>query len=240
MIWFYLPAVATGIIAVVGWVITKEVSLWLKGVIVFLILIAVTAQIFVARTEIKEKKASRYSGVLKGAPITILSAGQEVYPQLKLGDSRVFFNWQGSKGKPMFKIFEDNDITFWIDNDRLRLSTKIRNKNGEMIAQLIGNEWKVKPEKLWGRNYSDNALEIVDEAGDVVLQVILEEDHVQFAAKMYSSNGQGVGLGSTEDPKIGVVGVIEIAPPGQPLKLFIEPIFKYPSELHLGELKEDN
>lgn len=264
MVWLYVTAIATAIIAIAGWLINKEAPLWLKGAIVLLVVVVLTAQIFVVRAAVKEKEASRYSGVLQGKPITVLSANQEVCPKLKLGNSKTFLNWQGPQGEPMLKIFEDNDLTIWIDDDRLRLSTKIRNKTGEMIAELIGNEWKVKPEKLWDRNYNDSALEVIDETGDVVLQVILKEDYVQFAAKMYSSSGQGFAIGSAEfteedllkheqgqmkivaakdgpkEVKVGdITGVLEKRPLGEPLELLIEPIFKYPSELHFGELREN-
>lgn len=236
MIWPIISIGAMALITILGLLLIRDA--WqLKGGIILLALIVVVAQIFVIRAEIREKEVSRYAGVLEGKPITILSARQQVYPKLQLGNSKSILVWQGPKGEPIMRVFEDTDLTIWIENGALKISTKIRNKKGEMVAELIGNEWKAKPEKIWDRNYSDNALEVIDDTGDVILQVVLKEALVQFAAKMYSSTGQAVGLGSAEDPKLGVVGVIEVRPPGQPLELSIEPIFKYPSELHLGELK---
>ena len=237
MMWLYVTAVAAAIIAIAGWLINKDASLWLKGVIVFLVVVVLIAQIFIVRAAVKEKEASRYTGVLEGKPVTILSVKQQVYPKLQLGNSKSVLVWQGPQGEPMLRIFEDNDVTIWIDNGALKVSAKIRNDKGELISELAGNEWKTAiPPKIWDRNYSKNALEVIDAAGEVVLQIILKEDVVQFAAKMYSSTGQSIGLGSAEHPKLGVVGVIEKGSLGKPLELVIEPIFKYPSELHLGEL----
>ena len=91
----------------------------------------------------------------------------------------------------------------------------------------------------------------------------MHDDCVQFSAKMYSSKGDGFAIGSkiyTEEdillhsqgkskivaavngPKEVTVGdttaVLEIRPnpPGLPLELNIDPIFKYQSNIHLGEL----
>jgi len=236
MMWSYISIGATALIIILGLLFIR--GAWqVKAGIIVLALLVLTAQVFVIRAQREEKQVSRYAGVLEGKPITVLSAGQQVYPRLQLGNSKSILVWQGPKGEPIMKVFEDTDLTIWIENDALKISTKIRNKKGEMVAELIGNEWKAKPEKMWDRNYTDNALEVIDERGDVILQVLIREDVIQFAAKMYSSTGLGIGLGSAEDPELGMVGVIEVRPLGQPLELVIEPIFEYPSELHLGELR---
>ena len=168
--------------------------------------------------------------------------------------------WQGPQGEALIRLFDDNELIIWVENDRLKVSTQIRDSHGELVAEIIGNEWKLRKDNLWDRNYGKNALEVRDANGDVILQVVLKEDYVQFAAKMYSPNGAGFGIGSTnftqedirkqkeeslgivaaadgpKEVKVGdVIGVLEVCPPGHSLKLVIEPIFQYPSDLHLGE-----
>jgi hypothetical protein len=89
----------------------------------------------------------------------------------------------------------------------------------------------------------------------------MKEDYVQVAAKMYNSKGEGFAIGSArfteqdilrheegalkivaakDGPKevsVGnITGVLEPRPLGHPPELSIEPIFRYPSDLHLGEL----
>ena len=238
MKWLYIAAGLTALIAIAGWLFGRA-PLWSKIIVLCFIVAVCVVQILAIRRQEREKEISRYAGVLEGKPITVLSPKQAVYPKLQLGNSKAILVWQGPEGQALFKIFEDSDLTIWVENDALKISTKIRNKNGEIVAELVGNEWKTKPERIWDRNYSDNALEIMDMTGDVILQVVLKEDVVQFAAKMYSSSGQGVGLGSTEDPELGVVGVIELTgAEHRELELRIEPIFEYPSDLHLGEFRE--
>ena len=131
-------------------------------------------------------------------------------------------------------------MTIWIEDGKLKLSTKIRDNTGNLITEIIGNEWKVRKENSWDRNYNDSALEVIDERGHVVLQVVIKEDYIQFAAKMYASNGEGFGMGSAinpDHPELGSMGYLEKRLPGEPFELVIEQIFRYPSELHLGETK---
>jgi len=238
MMWLYLTAAITAVLGAFGWIINKDASWWLKGLMALLIVVALVAQIVIIKNEQKEKETTKYTGILEGKPVTILSGTQQVYPKLQLGNSESILVWQGPQGEPMFTIFEDNEITIWIEKDALKVSAKIRNAKGELIAELIGNEWKAAiPPKIWDRNYNNNAIEVIDETGDVVFQVVLKEDVVQFAAKMYSSTGEGFGMGSAIDPKLGPVGIFEKTKPGEAFNLKIEPMFKYPSELHMGELR---
>ena len=92
------------------------------------------------------------------------------------------------------------------------------------------------------------------------LSTQIRDSYVQFAAKMYGRDGAGFGIGSAtftqedierheegtlkivatkngpKEVKVGdVTGVLEVRPPGHPLELMIEPILRYPSDLHLGE-----
>lgn len=199
---------------------------------------------------------TRESGIL-------LSPTQKTYPKLKIGNSNIFFNYNGPVGKPLIRTFEDTGLTIWVDKGKMKLSTKIRDKNGDIIAEILSNEWKIKPDKRWDRNYNEKALEVKDAKGDIVLQVVMEKDYIQFAAKMYSRKGDGFAIGSTvfteediakheqgalkivasangpKEVKVGdTTATLEIRPnpPGLPLELTIEPIFSYPSDFHLGEL----
>jgi hypothetical protein len=260
VVWVYVALGVTALIAIIGWII-QDISAWLKILVIVLLLIAVVAHVFALKAEKKEREVSKYAGKLTGGTVTLLSTREKVYPKLKLGDSNTFIVWRGPQAQPLLRVFEDNDLTIWIEGGQLKLSTKIRNKNGQLVAEIIGNEWKLKREKLWDRNYNRNALEVKDEQGDVVLQVLMKEDYVQFAAKMYGSNGEGFAIGGKEFTKEDIIrhnegksiilatkdgpkevkvgdktAVFEKSPPGYPLELFIQPIFKYPSDLHLGEL----
>lgn len=257
--WLYITIGSTTIIALVTWFI-KAVPLRFKIVITVLILITLIGQAFIIRSEHQRQQAAKYSGVLRGPALTILSPIKDIYPKLKLGDSNTFLSWQGPQGQPLLSMFEDNELVIWIEKGRLKVSTQIRDPHGELVAEIIGNEWRLRRDNLWERNYDKNALEVRAAKGDVILQIVFKEDYVQFAAKMYNRNGAGFGIGSAtftqediarheegslkivaaadgpKEVKIGdVTGVLEMRPLGHPLELVIEAIFRYPSELHLGE-----
>lgn len=187
---------------------------------------------------LQEKEAKQtYVGRLETEQKLILSKGKNIYPEIELGDSGAIFKYTGPKGSPLFKIAGDNDITIEVDSGQIKVSTKIRGQNGQMVAEILKNEWKVNPNNSWDRNYSKNALEVRDSIGDVVLQVRLVQGRVQFQAKLYDSTGKGIAFGKGQRPGGQIGGLIEQTGPGRPkLTMKIQPIFKYPSSLHLGEL----
>ncbi len=112
------------------------------------------------------------------------------------------------------------------------MSILINDKRGKLVGELIDSEWKIKPNDLWDRNYSKNALEIKDDTGDIIFQVILIDNKVQLQGKFYNSTGNGWGIFG----KKGGRGNITPLGPNSPFPdVKIEPIFKYPSDLHLGE-----
>ena len=265
MIWLFVTAGITTVLALIG-LFTQRASGWLLILMIAMIVLQYVftglAYIQHDREQNREKQLTRYSGILKNPrslATTVFSRRQGVYPKMKLGNSDTFFNWQGPQGEPILQFFGDTDILIWIENGQLKVSTVIRGSDGQLIAEIAGNEWKLKEAELWDRNYNENSLEVKNGAGDVVLQVVLNEDYVQLAAKIYSSTGEGLVIGSSELTEEDVArhnsgevfligpegaefevgdtyGVIEIRPPGEALELHIQAMFKYPSELHIGEL----
>jgi len=197
------------------------------------------AYIFGQRAQREKAAKQAYVGRLETEQKVILSADQQLYPKLEFGDSGSILVYTGPRGAPLFKIAEDNDITIEVEGGQVKVSTKIRDRNGQVIAEIMKNEWKVNPNNSWDRNYSKNALEVRDPTDDVVLQVRLVEDRVQFQAKLYDATGRGIGFGKALGAK-GLGGIIEMTGPNHPeLTLKINPIFKYPSDLHLGEFAQE-
>ncbi len=122
-------------------------------------------------------------------------------------------------GEPVVSLKRDG-------KGRLLLSTKIRNEMGELIAEIRENEWKLNPDLLFDRNYTNFAVEVRERSGNVVLQVADVGDVIHFEAIIRCKNGMPVTIGRDEiGPVLGI---------GTNNNLRIPEIFEYPSSLHMG------
>ena len=226
------------LLALVGWSRPDDVPLWLTiGVTALLIVGALIQGVLIFKNR-KENKKDRYSGTLRRVAGEILiSAGDKIYPKLEFGDSGAILMFAGQPGLPLFKFFEDCHLTVSRDGSRIKISTSIFDGKGNLVADLVNNEWKVNRNVSYDRNFTDDALEVKDGSGDIVLQVRLVEDRVQLQGKFYGPNGGAIAFGKGVDASGCLGGIMEMTGPNNPvLKMKIQPMFLYPSELHLGEL----
>ena len=193
------------------------------------------AKIQESRT-IKEETTKATVGRLQPTEIKkIIDIKHNIYPKFEFGDSGAILIFAGPQGSPIFKFADDNNLIVSVVNGNISVSATIKDKQGSIVAEVIDNEWKINPKNSWDRNYSSNALEVKNASGEVVLQIKLVEDRIQFQGKLYDSNGRGIAFGKMLGQD-GWGGGIEMTGQNHPnLEMKINPIFKYPSELHLGE-----
>ena len=229
--------VIASVVALLGVYKKDSWSLWVTFGISGLLLIGAIVQIAIEIREDKEAEKLKYVGTLEPKSKILLSTRDNVNPKIELGDGGTIFLFAGPQGQPLFKIFDDNSLTIVIDKDQVKISTLIRDKLGSAVAELINNEWKVNINNTFDRNYSKDALEVKDNAGNIVLQVKVLKDRIQFQGKFYDNQGNGVALGKHDSGQGGVIEKTEANHPH--LELKIEPIFLYPSENHLGELVQE-
>lgn len=195
------------------------------------------AYVFGKRVEREREARAAYSGQLRANAETLLSGANHVWPKLEFGDSGAILMYTGPEGSPLFKIGEETGLTIVRESGQVKLSTIIRDQNGRAVAELMRNEWKVNPHNSRDRNYAADTLEVKDPAGDVVLQVRALPNRIQLQAKFYDASGRGVGFGKIRGPDGQWGGGIELTGSAHPqLTLRIPPLFKYPSDRHLGEL----
>lgn len=121
------------------------------------------------------------------------------------------------------------------------MSTQIKDQKGSLIAELIKNEWKIAPPpQTWDRNYSKDALEVINPKGDVVLQVRALDDRVQIQGEWWADAVRGTRIVKSQDTK-NPGGLMIFFGPKHPLGIpgddQIVRMFRYPSELHFGELR---
>jgi hypothetical protein len=136
----------------------------------------------------------------------------------------VFFPWR------TLDIFTENRISARIEGNRLLVSCRLIDSSSSQIVEMQDNEWRVAPPPAtWDKNFTKDTLEVLDKAGDVVLQVRLNKNRVHFQAKLFGSSGRSVAFVEPVPERLNQV----ILDPPRSLK--IEKLFKYPSELHPGE-----
>lgn len=121
-----------------------------------------------------------------------------------------------------------------LDN-QIAVSLKIYNYKGQQIAELVDNEWVINSDRsiVWDRNYTKNALEIVNNKHDVIFQIVVLKNVVKIQTKLYDKFGNLYVLYENEKGS----GSISIG--GKEDEYKIKPIFKYPSKEYFGEFIDE-
>lgn len=140
-------------------------------------------------------------------------------------------------------LAKESALTIAKVGNRIEVSTEIRDASGKMVAKIEKNEWQLKPSLLWDRNYNDTALEIEDDTGNVILQVVLLPDRVKLQGIWRSESGactEIANIPSPDDPGRAIMAIptLDACRLGNSALIKINPIFVYPSSRHLGELKK--
>jgi len=128
---------------------------------------------------------------------------------------------------------EENEpvLSLRIESGRLMVSATLRDADGNLVAELVRNEWRLNENNIFDRNYSSNLLEVRDQSGRVVLQVVDLGQVIHFAGIFHCRNGWSYAL----LPASGSGAYMEIRPPSELVEGVIEPICLYPSQEHLGD-----
>ncbi len=178
-------------------------------------------------------------GTLKPVGEVLLSGGK-ANRTMEFGDSGAKIMFGGPDGGPLFRFFERSEILLESVGGRLMVSSQLFDDDGKLAAELSRNDWKVAPPpKTWDRNYTDNALEVKNAKGAVILQVKMLTDRIQLQGEWRSETGDGVQLVKLQDPQTGTWGggIAIFKKENEALhRRTIKPIFRYPSALHFGEL----
>jgi hypothetical protein len=117
------------------------------------------------------------------------------------------------------------------ENGRLFVSAEIRNPQGQLIAEVHDNEWKINKAEIFDRNYNENAFEVRGKDGDVIFQAVAVNNVIYISGEFRGRNGKGLLL--LKEPN-GQGGLIDILGPNEKRRFEIAPLFEYPSDLHFG------
>lgn len=204
----------------------KELSSKKKVIRGLVIILLILSCVIIAYEEFKSEKYSKDSGVLSGKLDRDI-----IYPEISFGGGSIIF-MNASKDDNFLGI----PLAIWIEDNKLKVSTTIRNKDNNIIAKIEGNEWEVitKTQPFFRKNFDDNALEVIDMNEEVIVQIQLDGKAVQLAGIWYKEDGSAIFI--KPGPK-GLGFIMGGLGPNETVDMNISQIFNYPSELHRGERK---
>jgi len=138
-----------------------------------------------------------YAGTLTPRSTLLFSPkGGGTVPKMQIGDSGVFLVGGGGEiGALLFPALRESQFKIEGIDGAIKVSTRVTDENGNLIAELIRNDWKVAPSPgSWDRNYTDDALEVKDAQGNVTLQVRAFFDRIQIQGAWWIVSGSLIPL----------------------------------------------
>jgi hypothetical protein len=166
------------------------------------------------------------SGTLPTPRNTLLSANGSLFPGVTLKFGPNAFPIVASQ------INLNGGVEIYEENGNIKLNARIRDKSGQLIAEIIDNEWTLNHNYMFDRNYSNNALEVINNYGNVVLQLQYISNVILFQGVVFNDQGKCVAFWEGNDGRGQAVmyGSVETN-----FTVPIKRIFKYPSWEHLGK-----
>lgn len=186
--------------------------------------------------QLRAERASVEEGDLFGAGNVFTDGQTHGVPMVKIG--RTTFVFAPNVPATVFPLFHDSGVKIEIGKSGPLLSTVIRDRNGNLVAEVNQNHWRIYTQYSIDKNFTEKAIEIKDSAGHVVLQAqILLPYTIQLQGEWWDTQGRGIRMVNSADPRYGGF-VVPIGRENQHTDTLIEPMFQYPSKDHLGELKQ--
>ncbi len=119
------------------------------------------------------------------------------------------------------------------ESGMLKVSTVVRNRNDNLIAEIVDNKWTVSS-SCWDKNYNQDTLEVKDSRGRIVLQLRVLPDVVQVEGEWNTRNG-GARIYNVIYQGTRASSISNFIPADQEPQ-FLQPIFLYPSKEHWAQL----
>ena len=193
------------------------------GIILGLLFLTAIAMITAFLATKNKGQFSRSEGLISGK---ILGDQPDFY--FNFGSNIVHFN-----GKALIKGISVKDLIpinlsiispeakVYIDGQNFYLDAVIKGENGEVLCQIVRNNWETSLSKEYDRNYSVNAFELVDAQLFPIFQIVLVDDNKFFVGGKFLTTS---GKYWYSTPK----SFSDIKP--EAIR-----IFRYPSSEHFGE-----
>lgn len=184
-------------------------------------LVALAIAVFQLALYFRDAKRNALAGILDSSTAS--------YPPMFVSVGETRFTLAPSAQGVLFSDYGDPLLSFHVARAKMLASAVIRNPSGELIAELVDNEWTVNKSNIFDRNYTDEALEVRDAEGRIALQVVAFGQTVHIAAILRCRGGRTVVVGPNANGAI-----MQVVSPGQEPSYSIPRICDYPSNLHFG------
>ncbi len=185
-----------------------------------------------ARELYRSQHAGLYSGVLRAVPDGKDHSKEQ--PMIGFPDGQGGLRWSDAavasglaSKQPLLTFqnkFQNDKFNIRRDGNDVKFSTTVRDASGNLVVEIKDNHWRVSRSETdcWDKNYTNDALEVKDGRGRVVLQVQLTPSGVRLQGEWATSENVFAedGKYTKEDG--------------------ITPMFKYPSVEHWGEFDPDS
>jgi hypothetical protein len=113
---------------------------WFGMTVLLLVFIGGFTPIF--RFQLREERASRQEGDLLGAGMVFTDSAARVMPMVQIGET-IFVPLPSMKTHNIFPLFYDAGVTVETGLVGPLLSTVIRDRNGNLVAEINRNHWRV-------------------------------------------------------------------------------------------------
>jgi len=181
----------------------------------------------------RAEQAAALEGDLLGAEMVFTDGAKRGFPMVQIGRGTTFVMTPDGVSD-IFPFFKDSGVRIETGKMGPLLTTIIRDRNGNLVAEIRRNHWKVYAQYCADKNYTKDALEIQDSAGHVVLQSKILPMTIQIQGEWWDTQGGGVRMVELPDPRMGSQ-VLPMNRQNQHTEALIEPMFEYPSKDHWGE-----
>ena len=143
----------------------------------------------------------------------------------------------GPRTSSLFFQYID-DVKLVVENgpSGVVLSTPVLDQAGHKMGEIIKNHWKVFPPWSSDKNYEKHSLEILDAAGNVVLQVKLRKNVAELQGVWRDESGKGLEI--YDIPGQGGRVAFATALDTSLIRYKIPKMFVYSSSNHWGELAQ--
>ena len=184
----------------------------------------------------REELAAAVEGDLRGVGEVFDDGKLRITPMVQIGTTAsILMLIPSNQLEPFFKPFPDAEFRVEYGRRGPMVNTTVRDSDGHIVATINKNHWRVYPPFCQEKNYTENALEILDGSLHVVLQLKLLPDRVQVQGEWWDNQGHGLRISKSPDPKRGQV--TSLSAQIKRNEAFIKPMFKYPSKHHWQEFE---